>query len=193
MNFQLSARAKELIPKARIVSFAAWSPIYPEAVLAALQAADNEGRYFTDADLKILGETSIPTVAQLEAARLLRDRASEIVTEARERVLANHPGIAEPGGSLYPAVRAEACWRDFWHFLRCISYGIAGGQLEFTSAEGLHYMNLLYQELRVPLEAMISGLEALKLASVVRLEPLNTNTSFAPYFEGLTASLRAFQ
>ncbi|MEO0946548.1 MAG: phycobilisome protein [Cyanobacteria bacterium J06641_5] len=192
MNFQLSARAKELIPKARIVSFATWSPTYPEVALAALQAADDEGRYLTDADLIILEATAIPSAAQLAAARLLRDRASEIVTAARKQVLANYPGIAEPGGSLYPAVRAEACWRDFWHFLRCITYGIAGGQLEFMSAEGLHYMNLLYQELRVPLEAMVSGLEALKLVSVVQLEPLGATLPFDSYFDRPIASLRAF-
>lgn len=192
MDFQLSARAKELIPKARIVSFAAWSPAYPEAAIAVLQAADREGRYLTDADLDVLAATAIPTAAQLAAARLLRDRASEIVTVARERVLASYPGIAAPGGSLHPAVRAEACWRDFWHFLRCITYGIAGGQLEFTSREGLYHMNLLYQELRVPLEAMVLGLEALKSASVAQLEPLAAGISYARYFERLTTSLRAF-
>ena len=195
MDFQLSPRAKELIPKARIVSFATWSPAYPEEAIAVLQAADAAGYYLTDGDLKILEETAIPAAANLSAARLLRDRASEIVTLARERVLANYPGITEPGGDLYPAIRAEACWRDYWHFLRCITYGIAGDRLEFTSAEGLHYMNLLYQELRVPLKAMVSGLEALKSASTAQLEQLEINKGayFAPYFDRLTAALRAFQ
>ena len=188
MNFQLSARAKELIPKARIVSFATWSA-YPPAAIAALQAADDGGRYPTDADLAVLGATGIPTAANLSAAKHLRDCASEIVTEARERVLADFPGIAEPGGDLYPAARAEACWRDFWHFLRCITYGIAGGYVEFTSSEGLHYMDLLYRELRVPLPAMVAGLEALKQSSLQRLEG---GEAFSQYFARPIESLRAF-
>lgn len=69
---------------------------------------------------------------------------ADIVSEAREQVLAEYPNISGTGGELYPPVRAEACWRDFWHFLGCITYGIAGNTAEFTSDEGLHNMNLLY-------------------------------------------------
>ena len=37
-------------------------------------------------------------------------------------------------------------------------------------SQGLHYMNVLYQELHVPLDAMIVGLENIKYASLQRLE-----------------------
>lgn len=192
MSFQLSPRAKELIPKARIVSFATWSA-YPAEIIALLQAADDAGRYLSDTDLAALAATGIPAAENLAAAKLLRDRAAEIVTEARERVLADFPGIAEPGGDLYPAPRAEACWRDFWHFLRCVTYGIAGGKAEFTSPEGLHYMDLLYQELRVPLAAMVAGLLALERSSLQRLKNMEDSAAYSPYFARLIESLRTFE
>lgn len=194
----LSERAKQLIPKARIFSVANWEATYPPATITRFQTADDEGRYLNDTDLEQV-VTSLQTIpepeksaalAQVETVRLLRDQADAIVTEARETVLTQFPGITDPGGDLHPPERAQACWRDFWHFLRCITYGIAGSQTEYTSEEGLHYMELLYQELNVPLKAMVSGLEGLKVASLKRL---NTDSeAIAPYFDHLISQMRRF-
>ncbi len=191
MTSQLSDRVKELIAKSRIVSFASWEQSYPKEVIQLFQTADDEGRYLTDEDLEEIGAVSPDRASLLNIARFLRDRVSEIVVEAREQVLLAYPDITQPGGSLYPPERAEACWRDFWHFLRCITYGIAGGKTDFISSEGLDYMNLLYQELQVPLAAMVLGLENLKSASLRRL-PDNEGDSLTPYFDRLINQLRTF-
>jgi hypothetical protein len=195
----LTERAKHLIPKARIVSFANWESTYPPATIGMFQAADDEGRYPSDTDLDQLVATfeTFPeaeksaALARVGVVRLLRDQANAIVTEARETLLSQYPGITDPGGDLYPPERAKACWRDFWHFLRCITYGIAGGQTEYTSEEGLYYMGLLYQELNVPLQAMVSGLEGLKTASLKRL-PVTDPQAIAPYFDHLITQMRRF-
>jgi hypothetical protein len=189
MNFQLSEKAKELIPKARIVSNACWKNSHPPDIIELLQAADDQGRYLSDDDLKKLLAHS--SAAGVSAAQFLRERAAEIVAEAREQVLAQYPDITKPSGDLYPPARAEACWRDFWHFLRCVTYGIAGGSTEFTSPEGLHYMQLLYQELRVPLDAMVLGLENLKASSLKRLP--ERQQALAPYFDHLITQLSRFR
>ncbi|MEG4517651.1 MULTISPECIES: phycobilisome protein [unclassified Microcoleus] len=163
---QLSERAKQLIPQARIVSFATWKNLYSEEVIAIFQDADNQSRYLTDEDLERIENLHPHLSLMLEKARLLRDQAPDIVAEARKKVLADFPDITEPGNDLYPPERAEACWRDFWQFLRCITYGIAGNRPQFTSPEGLKNMELLYQELRVPVSAMLCGLEQLKKVSL---------------------------
>ncbi|MGB3557119.1 MAG: hypothetical protein WBG66_05525 [Geitlerinemataceae cyanobacterium] len=186
MDFQLSVRAKQLIPKARIVSFATWEELHSPETIDRFQAADDAGRYLTDADLAVLADS--PSV---EVVRLLRDRADEIVTIARSQVLDRFPQITEPGGELHPPIRAQACWRDFWHFLRCITYGIAGGSTDYTSEEGLHYMELLYQELKVPLPAMVVGLEALKVESLQRLGS-DRSIAFSPYFDRIISELKRF-
>ena len=193
MSGQLSDHLKQLIAKARIVSFADWSSEYSAEAIAIFQAADDDRQYLSDEEYSHLATLS-PALPQcgVEIATALRDSADEIVAEARGDVLAAFPGITDPGGGLYPPQRAEACWRDFWHFLRCVTYGVAAQQSSFTSAEGLHYMQLLYQELQVPLDAMVMGIEQLKVASLNRF-PQSDPALLEPYFEHLRAALDRFR
>ena len=119
---QLSERAKLLIPQASIVSFTAWEKKYPQELIAIFQAADDDGRYLNDEDLVQI-TCLFPTLSvAVQQARLLQEKATELVANTRELVLVKFPQITEPKGELYPPERAEACWRDFWHFLRCITY-----------------------------------------------------------------------
>ena len=186
MSAQLSPRVKELIAKARIVSFEGWQEQFGEGAISTLQAADDERIY--------LGDALLETMPASHIARSLRDHASAIVDAARAQVLEEFPGITEPDGGLYPAIRAEACWRDFWHFLRCITYGIAAQRTAYTDATGLAYMEQPYQEQQVPLEAMVLGLQALKTASQQQLAELATsNAPIDPYFDRLIDALASFQ
>jgi hypothetical protein len=189
---QLSEKVRELIQKARIVSFTTWRDTHPAEVIQCFQSADDRGCYLTDEDLQQIQQRLPQTAAFIPVAQRLRDRANEIVDEARTQVLTTFPNITQPGGGLYPTERADACWRDFWHFLRCITYGIAGHRTDYTSPEGLHYMNLLYQELQVPLDAMVVGLEGIEAASLKRVEP-EQQASLAPYFERLIEQLKQFR
>ncbi|MBW4616321.1 MAG: phycobilisome protein [Desmonostoc vinosum HA7617-LM4] len=186
---QLSEKVQELIQKARIVSFDTWKYTYPQPAIQLFQAADDQGRYLTNEDFQQIQKLVPATVELIPVAQMLRDRVSDIVNEARTEVLSTFPNITQPGGGLYPPERAEACWRDFWHFLRCITYGIAGRHTDYTSTEGLHYMQLLYQELQVPLDAMVLGLEGIKTSSLKRVEP-NQQEILAPYFDHLIGKLK---
>ncbi|UKP00466.1 phycobilisome protein [Nostoc sp. UHCC 0870] len=188
----LSAAVRELIHKARIVSFATWQSTHPPIVIQRFQAADDEGRYLTDEDLDQIQQLVPSSTALVIVTRELRDRVNEIVDEARTQVLNTFPKITQPGGGLYPAARADACWRDFWHFLRCITYGIVGQHTDYTSTEGLHYMQLLYQELQVPLDAMVVGLEGIKTASLKRVAS-EQQAQISPYFDHLIEQLKQFQ
>ncbi|MGH1392814.1 MAG: phycobilisome protein [Trichormus sp.] len=188
----LSAAVRELIQKARIVSFTSWQSTHPPQAIARFQAADDEGRYLTDEDLQQIEMLMPANKAFISVSQQLRDRVHEIVDEARNQVLTTFPNITQPGGGLYPAARADACWRDFWHFLRCITYGIAGERTDYTSTEGLHYMQLLYKELQVPLDAMVVGLEGIKVASLKRVESEHQK-NLAPYFEHLIEQLKQFR
>jgi Phycobilisome protein len=190
-NSPLSEKVQALIKKARIVSFASWQDTHSPEVLQRFQAADDQGRYLTDEDLQYLTVHTPKTSEFIPAAKILRDQVSDIVDEARAGVLITFPSITEPGGGLHPPERAGACWRDFWHFLRCTTYGIAGQHTDYTSTGGLQYMQLLYQELQVPLDAMVVGLEGIKMASLKRVAP-EQQEKLAPYFEHLTEQLKKF-
>lgn len=187
----LTDKVKELITKARIVSFASWQKQYSPEVINIFQQADDEGRYLTDEDLEKIVTFAPQTSSSTAQAKLLREQVQEIVAQARGDVLATYPQITQPGGDLYPPARAEACWRDFWHFLRCITYGIAGRSTEYTSEAGLGYMEQLYQELKVPLPAMVLGLEKLKVYSLQQFEEHQRN-DLAPYFERLINEMKRF-
>jgi Phycobilisome protein len=189
---ELSNTVKELIIKARIVSFDAWKSNHSPAILDLFQSADDHRVYLTDDELDLIQTQSPQTSALIPVARLLRDAATAIVDDARTQVLKAFPEITQPGGGLYPPERSEACWRDFWHFLRCVTYGIAGGSVEYTSDVGLHNMDLLYQEMQVPLDAMVLGLQELKTASLARVQP-DIQSDLVPYFDRLIAKLQSFQ
>lgn len=182
---------QDLIQKARIVSFESWQVTHPSAAIAHFQAADDERRYLTDADLAAIQVLAPKTTGLTPIMVVLRDRVSEIVDEARAQVLEKYPDLTQSGGGLYPAERAEACWRDFWHFLRCISYGIAGQHPDYLSQVGLHHMEQLYQVLRVPLNAMVLGLEGIKTASLKRIDP-EQHAILAPYFDRLILHMQHF-
>ena len=191
-NPQLSEKVLALIKKSRIVSFISWQDIYADLAITKFQDADDQGRYLTDEDLNDL-QILIPAIAtNIPTVRLLSAQAPQIVDEARQQVLVTFPKITQEGGGLYPAERANACWRDFWHFLRCITYGIAGQRLDYLSAEGLRYMQELYQELQVPIDAMILGLSSIKIASLKRLAPEHQN-ELAHYFDCLIEELKLFE
>ncbi|MBW4550870.1 MAG: phycobilisome protein [Aphanocapsa sp. GSE-SYN-MK-11-07L] len=188
----LSEKVRELIQKARIVSFSTWQDSHSVDSIALFQAADDQGCYLTDQELEQLQTLSPQSSQLLPVVQLLRDQVSEIVDEARAQVIQTFPNMTEPGGGLYPPERAAACWRDFWHFLRCITYGIVGQRTDYTSSEGLHYMQLLYQELQVPLDAMVVGLEGIKTASLKRVAP-DQSATLAPYFDRLIEQLKQFR
>jgi hypothetical protein len=185
----LSERAQQLIPKAKIMSFANWP--YNQSAIAIWQQADDETRYLTDEDFRRLVSLEANLLASGQKAQKLRDNAKKIVDAAHQSVLSQFPTINEPGGDLYPPYRAEACWRDFWNFLRCITYGITGQQIPYTSAEGLENMRLLYQELQVPLEAMIWGLEGLKKYGLECFSE-SEKAEITPYFDHLITVMQKF-
>lgn len=188
---ELSEQVKDLIKKSRIVNFSSWRPAHAPESIALFQKADDDGCYLTDDDFETITQLAPKMTSHVPIARLLRDQASEIVDEARVQLLPQFPGILEPGGRLYPQVRADACWRDFWHFLRCITYGIAGGRRDYTSQLGLHYMEMLYGELNVPIAAMTQGLKELKTASLNRLSESDQG-AIGPYFDHLILHLEHF-
>ncbi len=192
MSMQRSEAIQELIKKARIVSFESWRSTHPAPAIVLFQAADDQARYLTDDDLNQIQTLAPETATLIPVAQQLRDRVTEIVDEARSQVLTRFPTITQPGGSLYPPERADACWRDFWHFLRCITYGIAGQHAHYTSPEGLTAMKLLYQTLNVPLDAMIVGLEGIKAASLKRIDS-HPSALLAPYFEHLITEMSRFR
>ncbi|HEY9764138.1 MAG TPA: phycobilisome protein [Trichocoleus sp.] len=161
------------------------------ALQTLLFQADREGRYLNDWELLQIGQLrDDPDL--IETLKTLRDESEDIVNTARRVLLTMFPSLTEPGGGLYPPTRATACWRDLWHFLRCMTYGIALGQPSYTNPHGLDRLRQLYQKLKVPLDAMVVGLEAVRDESLARLT-FQQAARQKPYFNHLIDQMRSFQ
>ena len=62
MTLQLNEKAQELIPKARIVSLAAWENLHSSAEIQLIQAVDDASRYLADQDLPQLHSSELISV-----------------------------------------------------------------------------------------------------------------------------------
>lgn len=186
----LSARALALIPKARILGLPG-DPRLSAAQRTIFAEADELRRQLLPDELDHLSGNP------RSAARLvgiLQPEAEALVARARSQLLEEQPELIQAGGGLYPPFRAAACWRDLWQFLRCVLYGAASGIVDFTSPRGVQAMELLYQELHVPLGAMVRGLELLKQHTMT-ICPIHQSTgdTVVACFDHLIDSLQGFQ
>lgn len=186
----LSARALALIPKARILGLPG-DPRLSAAQRTIFAEADELRRQLLPDELDNLNGNP------RSAARLvgiLQPEAEALVARARSQLLEEQPELIQAGGGLYPPFRAAACWRDLWQFLRCVLYGAASGIVDFTSPRGVQAMELLYQELHVPLGAMVRGLELLKQHTMT-ICPIQqpTGDTVVACFDHLIGSLQGFR
>ncbi|MCY3538213.1 MAG: phycobilisome protein [Synechococcus sp. SB0673_bin_10] len=186
----LSVRALALIPKARILGLPG-DPRLSAAQRNIFAEADERRRHLLPHELDHLSGNPH------SAARLvgiLQPEAEALVARARRQLLEEQPGLIQAGGGLYPPFRAAACWRDLWQFLRCVLYGAASGIVDFTSPRGVQALELLYQELHVPLGAMVRGLELLKQHTIT-IGPIHqpTGETVVACFDHLIGSLQGFR
>ena len=134
------ATMHQLIKQARVLGLAQ-DPELPAEVRRCLASADQQRRGLHDDEiLQICSFSGVDP----GLPRTLQDRAEVLVTEARRHLLLRQPQLTAPGGALHPEDRAEACWRDCWHFLRVLIYSIASGRSAFTDSEGMAALRKLY-------------------------------------------------
>lgn len=140
------------------------SAMTPKArqLLAAYTAAP---LYQPDVDDESADEQGIiASVAQGVVPGTLKNNADALIKSARVAIEESYPGISHPGGALYPAVRAEACWRDLACFLATsAAVETCGGKVR---PAGIAALRALYDELSVPIDALDTGLR--ELARCVR-------------------------
>ncbi len=158
----MNERLKQLTVKARILGLINDQSL-PPSIRAIIQQADAEARPLNDHDLGII--CSFTTV-NADHLQRLQSKAPLIIASAKSRLLREDPGLILPGGALYPEARAEACWRDCWHFLRVTIYAVAASRPAFTHPLGVKGLSDLYRELAVPISSMALAIGFLKAEAV---------------------------
>jgi len=154
-----SPKVRELIKVANIFALPKQNRL-PEKCTKILESANKSKRLLSRKELNILCKNSNCKAEKLEE---MQHRLPSLINEAKAILLRKQPEITEKGGSLYPKERAEACWRDCFHFARISIYGTAVGETDITDKEGLKAVHELYSILEVPVDALAICLKELQL------------------------------
>ena len=138
-------------------------PSLPENLRDLIDEADQSKRLLSDEEIQLCCGWSGLDAAPLTA---LQRQVSGLVDQARAELLSEQPELVQPGGKLFPQERADACWRDCFHFLRVSIYGTALGRADFTDRDGMQCLAELYALLDVPVPALLLALDRLRLHAV---------------------------
>jgi len=176
---------QQLIQEARVQGLSEDTTLALE-IRTLIGAADQAQRQLTDQELLQICAASD---ADHQVAIQLQHRADVLVDQARSRLLREQPALVEPGGALYPAERAAACWRDCWQFFRVVIYAYACGRNDFTNPEGMAALRQLYQRMNVPLLGLNIALEQLETLTVAEIADTDAHAALTATFLHLRAEL----
>ena len=181
MNSAFTKRIKELALHSKVCGLSEDDSL-PENLRDLIDNADQNKRLLSDDEIGLCCNWSGLETAPLIA---LQRQVSDLVDEARADLLKEQPELVQPGGKLFPADRAEACWRDCFHFLRVSIYGAALRRTEITDPNGIQSLAELYALLDVPVPALLLALERLREHSVAAYRLLGAESNAKELNEAL--------
>ncbi len=158
----MDTQLQQMIAKARILGLV-FDTTLPIHIRSIIRSADDEGRPLSEKELQTICQISSIDPEPLLA---IQEKASALVSAVKQKMLFEDPELVKPGGALYPENRAEACWRDCWHFLRIAIYAAAADRTAFTHPPGVVGLAELYRELAVPIDSMALALSYLRQEAV---------------------------
>ena len=158
MSAPSSDTIRQLAAKAQVLGLPQ-QPNLSKSIRQLLQHADQERRLLSSSEIQSLCQHSGVMAAPLQQ---LQGQAQPLVDQARHDLLEAQPHLVKPGGALYPEHRAEACWRDCFHFFRVCCYAVAVAEPKFTNPQGMAALGELYAALGVPVDGLLLALARLQ-------------------------------
>lgn len=162
MNAASADQIRALAQRAKVCGLDE-DPSIPINLRQVIATANRDQRLLTAEELQHCCQWSGVDCAPLVS---LQDLVPELVNQSRWELLSDEPDLVKPGGKLHPQERADACWRDCFHFLRVSLYGIALKRTEITDREGMVALAELYSLLDVPVPALLRALAHLRQHSM---------------------------
>lgn len=162
MNAASADQIRALAQRAKVCGLDE-DPTIPINLRQVIATANRDQRLLTAEELQHCCQWSGVDCAPLVS---LQDLVPELVNQSRWELLSDEPDLVKPGGKLHPQERADACWRDCFHFLRVSLYGIALKRTEITDREGMVALAELYSLLDVPVPALLRALAHLRQQSM---------------------------
>ncbi len=182
MNSAFTQQIRELAQQSKVCGLSQDLSL-PENLRDLIDNADQNKRLLNDNEISLCCNWSGLATAPLIA---LQSQVSELVDQARADLLKEQPELVQPGGKLFPADRAEACWRDCFHFLRVSIYGAALRRTAITDPNGMHSLAELYALLEVPVPALLLALDRLRQHSVAAYSLLGAESNAKTLNDALT-------
>ncbi len=158
-------------------------------VTKAIVNADAEARYLSPGELDRIKSFVTGGERRLRIAQVLTDNRERIVKQAGDQLFQKRPDVVSPGGNAYGQEMTATCLRDLDYYLRLVTYGVVSGDVTPIEEIGVVGVREMYKSLGTPIEAVASGVTAMKNASASLLSSEDAGEAGA-YFDYLVGAMQ---
>jgi allophycocyanin alpha subunit len=158
-------------------------------VTKAIVNADAEARYLSPGELDRIKSFVAGGAQRLRIAQILTDNRERIVKQAGDQLFQKRPDVVSPGGNAYGQEMTATCLRDLDYYLRLVTYGIVSGDVTPIEEIGVVGVREMYKSLGTPIEAVASGVSAMKNVSATLLSAEDAGEAGA-YFDYLVGAMQ---
>jgi allophycocyanin alpha subunit len=134
-------------------------------VTKAIVNADAEARYLSPGELDRIKSFVGGGAQRLRIAQVLTDNRERLVKQAGDQLFQKRPDVVSPGGNAYGQELTATCLRDLDYYLRLVTYGIVSGDVTPIEEIGIVGVREMYKSLGTPIDAVASGVAAMKNAA----------------------------
>jgi allophycocyanin alpha subunit len=158
-------------------------------VTKAIVNADAEARYLSPGELDRIKSFVTGGERRLRIAQVLTDNRERIVKQAGDQLFQKRPDVVSPGGNAYGQEMTATCLRDLDYYLRLITYGVVSGDVTPIEEIGVVGVREMYKSLGTPIEAVASGVTAMKNVAASLLSSEDAGEAGA-YFDYLVGAMQ---
>jgi allophycocyanin alpha subunit len=157
-------------------------------VTKAIVNADAEARYLSPGELDRIKSFVTSGERRLRIAQTLTGSRERLVKEAGNKMFQQRPDVVSPGGNAYGEEMTATCLRDLDYYLRLITYGVVAGDVTPIEEIGVVGVREMYKSLGTPIDAVASGVRAMKDAAVAMMSAEDAAEAGA-YFDYLIGAM----
>jgi allophycocyanin alpha subunit len=157
-------------------------------VTKAIVNADAEARYLSPGELDRIKSFVTSGERRLRIAQTLTGSRERLVKEAGNKLFQQRPDVVSPGGNAYGEEMTATCLRDMDYYLRLITYGVVAGDVTPIEEIGVVGVREMYKSLGTPIDAVASGIRAMKDAAVAMMSGEDAAEAGA-YFDYLIGAM----
>ena len=158
-------------------------------VTKAIVNADAEARYLSPGELDRIKSFVTGGEKRLRIAQVLTENRERIVKQAGDQLFQKRPDVVSPGGNAYGQEMTATCLRDLDYYLRLVTYGVVAGDVTPIEEIGVVGVREMYKSLGTPIEAVASGVTAMKNAAASLLSSEDAGEA-GGYFDYLVGAMQ---